>query len=316
MDYIDACLDKSIIISIACAVPHIALEKILLPILLKAEVLRREGLKTLKLRTESLKTEGIVPMLKVLLVGDNSASVIYTNNKKKYVESFGGLCHILKINKTIKEKEFLNIVQHISKDSHVHGILIQLPLPKGPLSSLVLGPLVPPSKDVDGFHPVNFHRLVVGDNSALLPCTPKGVISLLEYYNISLESKNIAVIGRSMIVGKPLAALLTNKNATVTLCHSGTKALEDITKRCDIIISAVGKENFLGKKHIGNNRPVVVDVGMNRNHKGQVCGDVNFDEVAPLTSAITPVPGGVGPMTVHSLAQNLLQATEGISSVK
>ena len=285
----------------------------IVPILLKAQAPRREGLEILKLRTEKLRAKGIVPTLKVLLVGDNSASIMYTGNKKKYVESFGCICHIVKIEKSIGEKKFLEIVQHISHDPDIHGLLIQLPLPKGPLELLDLGYLIPSSKDVDGFHPTNFYKLVTGDNSALLPCTPKGVINLLEYYDINLEAKHIVVIGRSMIVGKPLAALLTNRNATVTLCHSRTKHLENITKNCDVIISAVGKENFLEKRHIGNNGPVVVDVGINRNSQGHLCGDVNFDEVASLTSAITPVPGGVGPMTVHSLAQNLLQATENIS---
>ena len=285
-------------------------------ILLKAKAPRSEGLPTLKLKMEGLKARGITPALKVILIGDNPASVIYTEHKKRYIESLGGACHIVKMNRTTGKDDLLKSIQDISKDPLVHGLLVQLPLPQGPLDAFDLGPVLPPSKDVDGLHPINLYKLITGDSSALVPCTPKGILQLLQYYSIGIKSKNVVVIGRSMIVGKPLASLFTNYDATVTLCHSQTKHLEDITKGADIIISAVGKEHFLDKKYIGSNAPVVIDVGINRNVvQGTLCGDVHFDEVSPLASAITPVPGGVGPMTIYALAQNLLQAVENAEGI-
>ena len=278
------------------------------PTLLKAQEVRSQGSHFLEAQTQELKAKGVIPALKVLLVGEDPGSVLYTNNKKIFVESFGAKCEIVRLHSTISEKAFLKALEEISQDPLVHGAFVQLPLP-GSLSHLNIGEFIPASKDVDGLSPLNIYRLMTNDKNALVPCTPKGIVGLLDHYGIALEGKNVTIIGRSMIVGKPLGVLLTNRNATVTLCHSRTKNIEEITRRSDMIVTAMGKEKFLSVDHLGDNRPVVVDVGINRGRDGKVCGDVDFKAVAPLSSAITPVPGGVGPMTIYSLAQNLLQAT-------
>ena len=275
-------------------------------ILLKARQVCSEGLETLAKKTASLKEQGIHPLLKVVLVGNDPASILYTGKKKKYMESFGASCDIIHLPEETKEKEFLQVIDEIIHNPLVHGILVQMPLP-GELNSLDIGSIIPPGLDVDGLSPHNFYRLA-SNRKGLIPCTPKGILSLLEYYDIAVEGKNVVIIGRSMIVGKPLAALLANKNATITLCHSHTRNIKELSQKADIIICAIGRAKFLTKDYIGSNHPVIVDVGINRDAKGKLCGDVDFDTVAPLAKAITPVPGGVGPMTIHSLAQNLLEA--------
>ena len=281
-------------------------EKIM-AVLLKADQVRAKDLDVLKEKTASFKKQGITPLLKVVLAGDDPASILYTSKKKKYMESFGASCDIIRLPAEIKEKDFLQTIDEIVHNPLVHGVLIQMPLPKG-LESLDVGSIIPGNLDVDGLSPHNFYRLAAG-RKGLIPCTPKGISGLLEYYNLPVEGQNVVIIGRSMIVGKPLAALLANHNATVTLCHSRTKNIPELCQKADIIVCAIGRAKFLTKDYIGNNHPVVIDVGINRDAKGKLCGDVDFTTVAPLAKAITPVPGGVGPMTIHSLAQNLLEAT-------
>lgn len=279
------------------------------PLLLKAQAYRDHETPGLKSQVETLKQQGIIPTLRVILVGENPASVLYTGNKKKFVESLGAHCHIIKLPENVGEKSFLHSLKQVAQDPNTHGVFVQFPLPHS-LVHLDVASHIPVSKDVDGLCPINSYRLMSGRHDTLLPCTPKGIVMLLEHYGVALEGKRVCIIGRSMIVGRPLALLLTNKNATVTLCHSRTKEIGEITRTSDLIVTAIGKEGFLRREHIGDNAPVVVDVGINRGRNGKLCGDVDFSAVAPLTEAITPVPGGVGPMTIFALAQNLLQATE------
>ena len=263
----------------------------------------------LESQTNELKKQGVTPSMKVFLVGEHPPSMIYTRNKKRFIEKFGGDCEIIKLPESISEKDFLNKVKSVTSDDSVHGVFIQLPVPSQ-LQSIDIGNLIPPEKDVDGFSDKNLSALIKGSTGedALISCTPKGVLTLLDFYKIPLERKNIVVIGRSLIVGKPMSLLGTNRNATVTICHSKTNNLKEHTRTADIIISAVGISKFLNKDYIGTNNPVVIDVGINHDEDGKLCGDIDYQDVKDLCSAITPVPGGVGPMTILSLAQNLLQA--------
>lgn len=278
--------------------------------ILSSAPIKKKITKELKNECKFLIENGIHPFLKVILVGNNPASLVYTAAKKKYCEKIGAKCDIIALNENIEENTFLELIKSINQDPAVHGCIIQLPLPKH-LSHLDVGKLVDQKKDVDGFHPENIYAVLSNQISPshFVSCTPKGIITLLQEYQIGIAGKRVAIIGRSMIVGKPLACLFTNLNATVTLCHSKTQNIQEITKECDILVSAVGithlvDETFLSHK----NNQVVIDVGMNTDTHGQLCGDVDFEKVKEKVLAITPVPGGVGPMTIISLAQNLLQA--------
>lgn len=249
--------------------------------------------------------------MKVILVGENPASLIYTRNKKIFCEKFEAVCEIINLPKTIGEAAFLEQVLEISNDRTVHGCFIQLPLPEQ-LQHIDVGNLIPPEKDVDGFHKNNLNYLLHGsEEKALLPCTPKGILTLLNYYGVECEGKNVVMIGRSMIVGKPMALMMVNKNATVTICHSRTTNLPMHTRQADIIISAIGKARFINATHLSpGHDQVIIDVGMNHDEEGNLCGDIDLDAVLDKCRGVTPVPGGVGPMTILSLAQNLLQAAE------
>ena len=281
------------------------------PLVLAAVPVREREREKLREHCIKLKKAGATPLLKVVLVGDNSASVLYTGRKKDFIKSLGGQCEIIQLESTISPEKFIGKVREIVENKDVHGCLVQLPLPPQ-LSGIPVGELIPKEKDVDGFNSKNLNLLLRGDKGekALLPCTPKGIMTLLEYYDLSVEGRKVAVLGRSMIVGKPMAMLISNYNGTPTLCHSKTVDIRQICCDSDVIISAVGVPCFLDSSYIGENRPIVIDVGINRNKDGSLCGDVDYDNVAPLCSAITPVPGGVGPMTVVSLARNLFQAVD------
>ena len=268
--------------------------------------------KGLKAECKSLRENNIFPQLKVILVGSDPASIIYTTAKKKFIEKIGGLCEIVTLDEKASEAELRSTINKINVDEKVHGCIIQLPLPKH-LSHLDVGHLVVKEKDVDGFHPDNLYALMRNgnDSSDFISCTPKGILTLMQESQINVSGKHVVIIGRSMIVGKPLAMLLTNNNATVTLCHSATMNLKEITKNCDILVSAIGQAKFIDESFISTNKnQVIIDVGMNTDTQGQLCGDVHYERVVNLVSAITPVPGGVGPMTIVSLAQNLLQASK------
>lgn len=246
--------------------------------------------------------------LSVILVGDDMASKIYVAGKTRACVQAGIKFDLIKLPAKTSQKKLEDTIKELNADKDVTGILLQLPLPTHLNSSKALN-CIDPEKDVDGLTDINLGRLFVGDTNGLIPCTPRGIMVLLGLNKIDLVGKNVAMIGRSNLVGKPLSLLLTQANATVTLCHTKTQNLSEITKKSDIVITAVGKRNFITADMIKKGA-VVVDVGINRNEQGKVCGDVDFVKVSKKASAITPVPGGVGPMTITMLMNNLVIAYE------
>lgn len=267
--------------------------------------------KDLTKRCEALKNKGHRPSMCVVLVGDNPASMSYIRNKKKMCEEIGAEFRLEHMPPDISKDEFLSRVENLNNDPSIHGIIIQLPVSEH-LKNLNLPNLVHPAKDIDGFHGLNTQKLYSGstDLSHLLPCTPKGIITLLKHYGVELKGKNVVVVGRSLIVGKPLSMLLSNFDATVVLAHSQTRNLRDFTKNADIVIAAIGKAHFFDRSYFSPEKnTIVIDVGMNTLN-GKLTGDVDQNDVKDIVGAMTPVPGGVGPMTVVSLIENLISATE------
>jgi len=250
---------------------------------------------------------GYAPGLTVIIVGENPASQVYVRNKKKACEEVGFASEVIALPEETTEAELLARIDGLVKDDSVHGILVQLPLPKHISEDAVLR-AIPPHKDVDAFHAENVGHIMIGD-FCYLPCTPAGVMELLKHENIDPAGKECVVVGRSNIVGKPMAMLLLHANGTVTVAHSRTKNLADVTRRADILVVAVGKAGFITGDMVKEGA-VVIDVGMNRNAEGKLCGDVDFASVEPKASAITPVPGGVGPMTITMLLRNTLTAAQ------
>lgn len=256
---------------------------------------------------EKLNNFAKKPSLTVILVGDNPASQIYVNNKRKTAEKIGIQSNIIKYPSTVSEKELLDKIHELNKDDSVNAILVQLPLPEHISKEKVIN-LINPQKDVDGFTPYNFGKLFSGEKPFVYPCTPKGILILLDEYNIELEGKHVVIVGRSNIVGKPLSQMVLNRNATVTICHSHTKNLAEITKTADVLISAVGK-NIIEEKMLKTGC-IVVDVGIFKDSTGRTRGDVDFENVSKIASYISPVPGGVGPMTIASLMLNTVELFE------
>jgi len=249
-----------------------------------------------------LKEEtGIVPGLAAVLVGSNPASEIYVRNKRKACGEAGIYSEEYKLPEETTESDLLSLIKELNEDKKIHGILVQLPLPKHINEAKILR-AVSPLKDIDGFHPENVGYLVEG-NPRFIPCTPHGIIRLLDYYKIEMQGKEAVVVGRSNIVGKPVALLLLHRHATVTICHSRTKPLEDVTRRADILVAAIGRANLITGDMVKEG-VVVIDVGINRNPDGKLTGDVDFEQVKEKASYITPVPGGVGPMTIAMLLWN------------
>lgn len=262
----------------------------------------------LTLREETLvfkERHGITPGLAVVLVGEDPASQVYVGRKAKACEEAGFLSRQYRLPAETGEGEVLNLINGLNADSLIHGILVQLPLP-GRMSTERIIAAIDPRKDVDGFHPCNVGGLVAG-SPLFVPCTPRGIMELISRTGIELAGKEAVVVGRSNIVGKPMALLLLAQNATVTLCHSKTRNLPDVTSRADVLIAAVGKPRMITANMVKEGA-VVIDVGVNRLDSGKLAGDVAFDEVAPKSSYITPVPGGVGPMTIAMLMKNTLDA--------
>lgn len=259
----------------------------------------------LRKETEALKEKGINPGLAVIIVGDDPASRVYVNNKKKACEECGFYSEEYALPKETTEEELLKLIDTLNNKKEINGILVQLPLPKGIDSEKVLLS-IRPEKDVDAFHPVNVGKIMIG-NFDFLPCTPAGVMELIRLTNIDVCGKECVVVGRSNIVGKPQAMLLLHENGTVTICHSRTKNLKEVCRRADILVAAVGKAKFITADMVKEGA-IVIDVGMNRDENGKLCGDVAYDEVSEVASAITPVPGGVGPMTIAMLMKNTLKA--------
>ncbi len=254
-----------------------------------------------------LKNKGVTPGLAVIIVGDDPASRVYVNNKKKACEQLGMFSVEYTMPANTTEEELLSLIKDLNCDPQINGILCQLPLPKHLNEELVINTIIP-EKDVDAFHPQNVGKIMLGDYD-FLPCTPAGIMEMLKYENIDITGKNCVVIGRSNIVGKPMAMLLLHKNATVTICHSKTQDLAGVCRQADILVAAVGRANFVTADMVKEGA-VVIDVGINRLENGKLCGDVNFAEVEPKASYITPVPGGVGPMTIATLMKNTLTAAK------
>ncbi len=254
----------------------------------------------------SLKEKGINTGLAVIIVGEDPASKIYVANKKKACEDLGIVSHEYALPADTTEEELLALVKELNESPAINGILCQLPLPRHLDEKLIINS-ISPEKDVDAFHPHNVGRIMIGDYD-FVPCTPAGIMEMLEYEGISVEGKSCVVIGRSNIVGKPMGMLLLHKNGTVTICHSKTKNLAEICRGADILVAAVGRANFVTADMVKDGA-VVIDVGMNRDN-GKLCGDVDFENVKDKTSAITPVPGGVGPMTIAMLMKNTLTAAK------
>ena len=261
---------------------------------------------SVKNEVEAFKAErGVTPGLAVVLVGDDPASAVYVRNKHTACIDAGIESYVITMPADTAEETLLAKIDELNADKRVNGILVQLPLPKHICEDNVIN-RISPDKDVDAFHPANVGKILIG-NYDFLPCTPAGIMDLLAYYNIDIEGKECVVLGRSNIVGKPMSLLLLAKNGTVTVCHSRTKNLSEITKRADILVVAIGKPEFVTADMVKPGA-VVVDVGINRLESGKLVGDVKFDEVSELASAITPVPGGVGPMTITTLLKNTLTA--------
>ncbi len=253
------------------------------------------------------KETGVKPGLAVIIVGEDPASQIYVRNKGKACEEVGFYSEIHRLPEETTEEELLNLVHSLNKNDKIHGILVQSPLPKHLDEALIVNN-IDYNKDVDAFHPVNVGKIMIGDYN-FLPCTPAGVMELLKAYDIDVTGKECVVVGRSDIVGKPQAMLLLHANGTVTICHSRTKNLSEVTRRADVIVMAIGKAKFLRADMIKEGA-VVIDVGMDRDENGKLCGDVDFDECSEKASFITPVPGGVGPMTITMLMKNTLTAAK------
>ena len=267
-----------------------------------AQEIRNEvRLKTLELRRQT----GIIPGLAVILVGDDPASQVYVGRKSKACAEVGFLSREYKLPAETEEKKLLKIIKKLNKDDQIHGILVQLPLP-GHISTENIIAAIDPDKDVDGFHPYNVGGLMTG-TPLFVPCTPRGIMELIARSGIDLKGKEAVVVGRSNIVGKPTAMLLLAQHATVTMCHSRTGDLPAVTRRADVLIAAVGKPHMI-KADMVKEGAVVIDVGVNRLENGKLAGDVAFDDVAPKASFITPVPGGVGPMTIAMLMRNTLDS--------
>lgn len=259
----------------------------------------------LKIEVDELKKKGINPKLAVIMVGEDKASAVYVRNKSKACNEIGiEFEEFLKDSSTTQE-ELIKLIKELNERKDIHGILLQSPIPKG-LNIREAFNTIDYRKDVDGFNPVNVGKLSIGED-AFISCTPYGVIKMLEEYNIPIEGKRAVIIGRSNIVGKPLIQCLLNKNATVTVCHSKTKNIEEITKDADILIAALGKPKFVTENMVKDGA-VVIDVGINRNAEGKLVGDVDFENVSKKASYITPVPGGVGPMTIAMLMSNVVKA--------
>ena len=260
----------------------------------------------LKNEVEELKEHGIIPKLTVIMVGDNPASKVYVRNKSKACNEVGVEYEEFFLDSSISQKELLDLIKKLNDDKTVNGILLQSPLPQH-LDINEAFRTIDYRKDVDGFHPMNVGKLVLGQDT-FVSCTPYGIMRLFEEYNIDLCGKNVVILGRSNIVGKPLVQCCLNNNATVTICHSKTKDIKEVTKNADVLVVAIGKPHFLEADMVKNGA-IIIDVGINRLDTGKIVGDVDFENVSKKASYITPVPGGVGPMTIAMLLNNVIKAT-------
>ncbi|WP_028391732.1 bifunctional methylenetetrahydrofolate dehydrogenase/methenyltetrahydrofolate cyclohydrolase FolD [Bacillus cihuensis] len=262
---------------------------------------------TLREEVSKLESNGTVPGLAVILVGDDQASKTYVANKQKACAEIGIYSVLFDYPASLSQQELLTKIDELNQDDAIHGILVQLPLPAHIQEKAIIE-AISPEKDVDGFHPINIGRMMTGQD-AFLPCTPYGIMVMLEHIGCEIAGNHVVVVGRSNIVGKPSGQLFLNKSATVTYCHSKTKDLAYHTKQADILVVAVGKKDIITAAHVKEGA-VVIDVGMNRNEEGNLCGDVSFNEVKEVASYITPVPKGVGPMTIAMLLENTVKSAK------
>ena len=275
--------------------------------LINGKELAKKIREELKIEVNSLRKEGIIPKLAVIMVGNDKASEVYVRNKSKACNEIGIEFEEFLLDSNIEQEELIDLIKKLNNRKDVHGILLQSPIPEH-LNIREAFDTIDYKKDVDGFNPVNIGKLAIGED-AFISCTPYGVTKMLEECNIPIEGKRAVIIGRSNIVGKPLIQCLLNKNATVTICHSRTKNIAEITKEADILIAALGKPKFV-KENMVKENAVVIDVGINRNEEGKLIGDVDFENVSKKASYITPVPGGVGPMTIAMLMNNVAKAAK------
>ncbi|HEP1515917.1 TPA: bifunctional methylenetetrahydrofolate dehydrogenase/methenyltetrahydrofolate cyclohydrolase [Streptococcus pyogenes] len=274
--------------------------------LIDGKALAQKMQQELAAKVNNLKQKkGIVPGLAVILVGDDPASQVYVRNKERAALTVGFKSETVRLSEFICQEELIAVIERYNADNTIHGILVQLPLPNH-INDKKIILAIDPKKDVDGFHPMNTGHLWSG-RPLMVPCTPSGIMELLREYNVNLEGKHAVIIGRSNIVGKPMAQLLLDKNATVTLTHSRTRQLEEVCRCADVLIVAIGQGHFITKQYIKDG-VIVIDVGMNRDDNGKLIGDVAFDEVAEVAAKITPVPGGVGPMTIAMLLEQTYQS--------
>jgi len=276
-------------------------------VIIDGKQLAKKVREELKLECAELKEKGINPKLAVIMVGNNPASKVYVKNKSKACDEIGISYEEYLLEEDTKQEELMETIKKLNENEEINGILLQSPIPNH-LNINAAFKAISYSKDVDGFTPSSVGKLSIGEET-FISCTPYGVMKMFEEYNIDLNGKNVVILGRSNIVGKPLVQCCLNKNATVTVCHSKTKDLEEYTKRADIVIAAIGKAKFVTKDMVKQGA-VVIDVGINRTEEGKLVGDVDFEEVEKVASHITPVPGGVGPMTIAMLMGNVIKATK------
>lgn len=279
-----------------------------MPLLIDGKKISTEIKDELKVTVEELKKQGVETCLAVIQVGDDPASSIYVRNKKRACAYVGIESLSYELPEETTEDQLVKLVKELNENDNVHGILVQLPLPKHINADMIIR-TISPDKDVDGFHPESVGRLCIGE-AGFVSCTPAGIIQLLKRSGIEIEGKECVVVGRSNIVGKPMSILLLRENGTVTITHSRTKDLKEVTGRADILVVAIGKPKFITADYVKEGA-VVIDVGMHRNEENKLCGDVDFDDIKDKVSAITPVPGGVGPMTIAMLMYNCVEAAKG-----
>lgn len=279
-----------------------------MPLLIDGKKISTEIKDELKVTVEELKKQGVETCLAVIQVGDDPASSIYVRNKKRACAYVGIESLSYELPEETTEDQLVKLVKELNENDNVHGILVQLPLPKHINADTIIR-TISPDKDVDGFHPESVGRLCIGE-PGFVSCTPAGIIQLLKRSGIEIEGKECVVVGRSNIVGKPMSILLLRENGTVTITHSRTKDLKEVTRRADILVVAIGKPKFITADYVKEG-VVVIDVGMHRNEENKLCGDVDFDDIKDKVSAITPVPGGVGPMTIAMLMYNCVEAAKG-----
>ncbi|WP_338232471.1 bifunctional 5,10-methylenetetrahydrofolate dehydrogenase/5,10-methenyltetrahydrofolate cyclohydrolase [Companilactobacillus muriivasis] len=263
---------------------------------------------TMAQRVSDLKKKGVTPGLAVILVGDNSASAVYVRNKKRRAEKLGINFQLIHFEDTVSEQELLEKIDELNNDQTVDGFIVQLPVPDHIDEDKVIE-AIDPHKDVDGFTPISVGNLWIG-TPLTKPATASGILMMLDHYGVDLDGKNVVIVGRSNIVGKPTAALMLDRNATVTITHSHTKNLKEITSKADVLVVAIGKAKFITQDYV-KDQAIVIDVGMDRDENGKLCGDVDFEDVKNKAAMMTPVPGGVGPMTITALVDQVIELAEG-----